>query len=467
MRARASTRTSAACHARRAGADVADAASARSGGRWRCPSFPRGWCRRCSRSRTGGSTRIPASIRSDGRRAVHTTRSATRVSGRRQHDHPAARAERLPDRRDGHRAADAAAVAAGARCSSSSCRSCSSDAASKDEILELYLNDVYLGQRGSFAIHGVPKRRGCIFGKDVSNLSLGEAATIAGVIQSPGTLSPFNNPARVQERRNVVLQAMADAGYVTAGRRRARVAGAAGGRAARARSRGAVLRRLRRRRRWPTVSRPDTDAPRPSTSTRRSISTCSGWRRTRCATAWRKVDQLLARRKRRGRAAGGADRGRSADRRNSRDGRRPVVQPVAVQPRDRSRTAAGIGVQAVRLPGGVRAAPPRKGGPTSRRPSLVNDEPRRSSSTSRSWTPENYEKSTTARSRFRHALAMSRNLATIQVAEAAGYDRVAALWKKLGVGTPPKAYPSIALGVFEATPLEIATGVHACSPTAA
>ena len=43
------------------------------------------------------------------------------------------------------------------------------------------------------------------------------------------------------------------------------------------------------------------------------------------------------------------------------------------------------------------------------------------------------------------------------MAQAAGYDHVAALWKKLGVGTAPKAYPSIALGVFEATPFEIAT----------
>src|SRR5207247_5250854 len=58
---------------------------------------------------------------------------------------------------------------------------------------------------------------------------------------------------------------------------------------------------------------------------------------------------------------------------------------------------------------------------------------------------------------YRHALAHSRNLATIHVAQTAGYDRVAAFWKKLGVGTPPKAYPSIALGVFEATPYEIAT----------
>jgi penicillin-binding protein 1B len=52
---------------------------------------------------------------------------------------------------------------------------------------------------------------------------------------------------------------------------------------------------------------------------------------------------------------------------------------------------------------------------------------------------------------------MSRNAATVKVAEAAGYERVASLWKKIGAGTPPQPFPSIALGVFEATPLEIAT----------
>ncbi|HEY7056233.1 MAG TPA: transglycosylase domain-containing protein, partial [Vicinamibacterales bacterium] len=61
---------------------------------------------------------------------------------------------------------------------------------SKDQILELYLNDVDLGQRGSFAIHGVPEAARLFFGKDVSNLSLTEAATIAGVIQAPSRLSP-------------------------------------------------------------------------------------------------------------------------------------------------------------------------------------------------------------------------------------------------------------------------------------
>ncbi len=116
---------------------------------------------------------------------------------------------------------------------------------SKDQILELYMNDVALGQRGSFAIHGVAEAARLFFAKDITNVSLSEAATIAGVIQSPSRLSPFNHLERARERRNVVLRAMADAGFVAAD---------AADRAAkeplrdlgtRARFRGAVLRRLR------------------------------------------------------------------------------------------------------------------------------------------------------------------------------------------------------------------------------
>src|SRR4029079_14335008 len=88
--------------------------------------------------------------------------------------------------------------------------------ASKEEILELYLNDVYLGQRGSFAIHGVAEAARLFFGKDVANLSLSESALIAGVIQNPGGRSPFANPKRSMERRNVVLGAMANEGFVSA-----------------------------------------------------------------------------------------------------------------------------------------------------------------------------------------------------------------------------------------------------------
>ena len=86
---------------------------------------------------------------------------------------------------------------------------------SKDEILELYLNDVYLGQRGSFAIHGVAEASRIFFGKDVANVSLSEAALIAGVIQSPASRSPFSNAKRAVERRNVVIRAMQGEEYVS------------------------------------------------------------------------------------------------------------------------------------------------------------------------------------------------------------------------------------------------------------
>src|SRR4029077_19069113 len=88
---------------------------------------------------------------------------------------------------------------------------------------------------------------------------------------------------------------------------------------------------------------------------------------------------------------------------------------------------------------------------------IVMDEPETFEFDDQVWTPENYEKTYDGPITFRRALAHSRNLATIHVAQMAGYANVANLWKRLGVGNPPKAYPSIALGVFEATPYEIAT----------
>ena len=81
----------------------------------------------------------------------------------------------------------------------------------KDQILELYLNEVVLGQRGPFAIHGVGEASRIFFGKDVGNVSLAEAATIAGLIQQPSALNPFRNPERAKARRNVVLTEMAEA----------------------------------------------------------------------------------------------------------------------------------------------------------------------------------------------------------------------------------------------------------------
>jgi penicillin-binding protein 1B len=87
--------------------------------------------------------------------------------------------------------------------------------------------------------------------------------------------------------------------------------------------------------------------------------------------------------------------------------------------------------------------------------SLTLDEPRIYDVNGEPWEPRNYD-DYDGEITWRRALAMSRNLGTINVGEAAGFDKVAALWRRVGVGTPPRAYPSIALGVFELTPLEVA-----------
>ena len=198
--------------------------------------------------------------------------------------------------------------------------------------------------------------------------------------------------------------------------------------------------------------------PRRSTSTRRSICTCSGSRRMRSAAASpRSISCCRA-----GAAA-----------------RVPQAALIAVDPRTGDILAMVGGrsynqsqfnraVSANRQPGSVfkpfvylaafeRAA---EDGTALSPATLVNDEPTTFDANGTPWTPANYENEYDGEITLRRALAMSRNAATVKVAEAAGYDRVADLWRRIGAGTAPRAFPSIALGVFEATPLRHRLGVH-------
>ena len=86
---------------------------------------------------------------------------------------------------------------------------------SKQRIFEMYANEVYLGQRGSFTINGFGEAAHAYFNKDVKNLTLTEAALLAGMIQRPNYLSPYKNPKRALERRNLVLDSMVDTGTIT------------------------------------------------------------------------------------------------------------------------------------------------------------------------------------------------------------------------------------------------------------
>src|SRR5579871_4456056 len=76
---------------------------------------------------------------------------------------------------------------------------------SKKQIFELYANEVPMGQRGSFSIAGFGEAAKAYFGKDVKDVTLPEAALLAGMIQRPSYLDPYRHPDRAIERRNLVL----------------------------------------------------------------------------------------------------------------------------------------------------------------------------------------------------------------------------------------------------------------------
>jgi len=298
--------------------------------------------------------------------------------------------------------------------------------ASKDEILELYLNEVYLGQRGSFAIHGVAEASRLFFGKDVSNLSVSEGALIAGVIQSPGMHSPFGRPLRAVERRNVVLRAMAGETFI---------------------SDDAALRASREP--LNVVARAvDNEAPYfvdivgqrlaedfPGVTAQSGavdVYTTLDISMQRIAleairTGLANVDKILSRRRR----------------------PPPPAQAalIAVDPRTGEILAMVGGrsynqsqfnraVVARRQPGSTfkpfvylaafeRAAEESRSDLTPA--SLTIDEPQTFTFDQQEWSPGNYDKEYDGEITWRRALALSRNLGTIHVGEAAGFDRVAAL----------------------------------------
>ncbi len=86
---------------------------------------------------------------------------------------------------------------------------------SKEKIFEYYANQVPLGRRGSFGILGFGEAAQVYFGKNIKNLTIPEAATLAGLIQHPSMINPFRWPDRAKARRNVVLRLMYENNYIT------------------------------------------------------------------------------------------------------------------------------------------------------------------------------------------------------------------------------------------------------------
>jgi penicillin-binding protein 1B len=95
---------------------------------------------------------------------------------------------------------------------------------SKQQIFYYYANSIYLGNQGSFSIHGFGEGSQVYLGKDLSKITLPEAAMLAGLIQSPGSRNPFTHPDRAQARRNIVLKQMLENEFITESQYQAAVA---------------------------------------------------------------------------------------------------------------------------------------------------------------------------------------------------------------------------------------------------
>jgi penicillin-binding protein 1B len=85
----------------------------------------------------------------------------------------------------------------------------------KQQIFQMYANEINLGQSGSFSIDGFGEASQAYFGKDVRQLDLAECALLAGMIQSPNRLNPFRHKERAIDRRNLVLDSMVETGAIT------------------------------------------------------------------------------------------------------------------------------------------------------------------------------------------------------------------------------------------------------------
>jgi penicillin-binding protein 1B len=323
----------------------------------------------------------------------------------------------------------------------------------KDQILELYVNDVPLGQRGPFEIRGVAEAARIFFGKDIRNVTLAEAATMAGLIQSPSYLSPFRNPDRARERRNVVLKEMADVEVIT---------------------RDEAVRASKEPLRVATRAL-ENEAPYFVDYVSQQVGEkFSGLlKRDRAVDVYTTLDLHLQRF-----AQEAVDEGiAQVDKLLAKKKKgQAQVALVAIDPatgeilalvggRAYNQSQYNRAVAARRQPGSafkpfvyLAAFEQTAAGTTHLTPAtIVADEPTTFTFNDKPYDPANYQGEYDGPITLRRALALSRNIVSIKVAEATGYENVAGLWQRVGLGTPAQAVPSIALGVFEVTPLELAT----------
>jgi len=338
----------------------------------------------------------------------------------------------------------------------------------KERIFELYANEVYLGNRGSFAIHGFGEAAQAYFGTDVRELNLAQVCFLAGIIRAPNRYSSSERkPERAAEARDRVLAAMQENGYISSKRAQEAkdmplrvVSGTYGaGRA------GYFVDMVK-----DELLDKFSETELNSRSCRIYTTLDSDLQQAATIAAeWglKNVDVQLARTyalwKKRGEAVPS-----------------PQVALVAMNPhtgeikalvggRDYAKSQLNHALSR-RQPGSafkpfVYAAAFENAlderDPVLLPTSTVVDEPTTFYFDNKEYTPNNYGQEYHSTVTLREALVHSLNVATVKVAQEIGYGRVVKFAQRLGLDPGIKPTPAVALGAYEMTPLDILAGYTA------
>ncbi len=339
----------------------------------------------------------------------------------------------------------------------------------KQQIFEFYGNWVDLGQRGSFEVSGFAEASRAYFNKDLKDISLPEAALLAGLIQRPSYLSPYRHPERAKDRRNLVLDSMVETGAIT--RDQADKAKATPLKLAPPNVEASEAPYFVDLVRESLISKiPEREM---NEQAYRIYTTLDPELQRAAAHAVENgiklVDeQLLKRRTKRVRI------GKGKYETHVESGPEAQVALVAMDPHTgeilalvggRNYGLSQLNHAVARRPTGSIFKPfvyatamntaLDGSNPVYTPASILPDEPSTFAYGDQIYEPRNYKEEYHGDVTARYALAMSLNNATVKMAEEVGYDKVANLAKLAGI-TSVKPTPAMALGAYEATPIDMA-----------
>ncbi len=321
----------------------------------------------------------------------------------------------------------------------------------KPEILEIYLNEIDLGQKGSVAINGIGEASYFYFAKPVKQLTLSEAATIAGLIKAPNHYSPYRDVERCRSRRDSVLEAMHRWQWITETELQAALAqpiNAVGFTVSTAKAPYFI----------DYLTEQLNTLYRPEDLTSLGLSVYTTLDTQVQAVAEEALEQGLARLE-----SANAALQRTAPE-EKLQGAMVVMQPktghilAMVGGRNYSVSQFNRVTHARRQPGSAfkplvyLSSLGQQFTPTS----LLSNDPKAYTVNGKQWEPQNFEPVTEYTVTLRDALKKSYNLATVDLAMKTGLDRIVEMTRRFHFSTPIKPYPSLALGAFEVIPLELA-----------